>query len=101
MNHRLTKLCKVLGVNQSTYYAWDKNGESKHSERRRKLGETIEKKFYEHKRIAGSAKIAEELHNEGKQVSCGLVAEIMWERGLKARRSKNTRLRQIPIIICR
>jgi len=46
----------VLGVSRDSYYAWDKTGESKRSERRRKLGETIEKKYYEHKRIAAAQK---------------------------------------------
>ncbi len=84
----MTKLCKVLGVNRSAYYAWDKTGESKRSERRRKIGEKVEKKFYEHKRIAGSSKIAEEIRNDGEQVSRSLVAEIMRNKGLKSKTVK-------------
>lgn len=84
----MTKLCRVVGVSRGAYYAWDKTGKSKRSERRQKLGETIEKKFYEHKRIAGSAKIAEEMHNDGERISRGMVAEIMREKGLKSRTVK-------------
>ena len=88
INHRLPKLYKVRGVSRGAYYAWHKTGESKRSERRRKLGETIEKKYYEHKRIAGSTKITEELHTEGERVSRGLVAEIMRDKGLKSKTIK-------------
>jgi len=84
----LTKLCSVLGVRRGAYYAWDKTGKSKRSERRQKLGEAIVKKFYEHKRIAGSTKIAEEMQNSGEHVSRGMVAEIMCEKGLKSRTVK-------------
>ena len=84
----MTKLCKVLGVGRGAYYAWDKTGESKRSERRRKLGEKIETKYYEHKRIAGSTKIAEELNADGERVSRGLVAEIMRDKGLRSRTVK-------------
>ena len=88
INHRLTKLCKVLGVGRGAYYAWDKTGESKRSTRRRKLGDKIEKKYYEHKRIAGSTKIAEELHADGERVSRGLVSKIMRDKGLKSKTVK-------------
>ena len=84
----MTKLCKVLGVGRGAYYAWDKTGESKRSERRRKLGEKIETKYYEHKRIAGSTKIAEELNADGERVSRGLVAEIMRDKGLRSKTVK-------------
>lgn len=84
----MTKLCKVLGVGRGSYYAWDKTGESKRSERRRKLGDKIETKYYEHKRIAGSTKITEELHADGERVSRGLVAEIMRDKGLKSKTVK-------------
>jgi putative transposase len=84
----LTKLCRVLGVSRGAYYAWDKTGKSKRSERRQKLGETIKKKFYEHKRIAGSTKIAEEMQNAGEHVSRGMVAETMRENGLKSKTVK-------------
>ena len=60
-------------------------GESKRSERRRKLGDKIEKKYYEHKRIAGSTKIREDMHADGEHVSRGLVAEIMRDKGLKSK----------------
>lgn len=48
----------------------------------------IEKKFYEHKRIAGSTKIAKELQHDGEHVSHGLVAELMREKGLRSRVAK-------------
>lgn len=84
----MTKLCRVLGVSRGAYYAWDKTGKSKRSERRQKLGEAIVNKFYEHKRIAGSTKIAEEMQNSGERISRGMVAEIMREKGLKSRTVK-------------
>ena len=83
--YRLTKLCNVLGINRGAYYAWDKTGESKRSKRRRELSNIIEKKFYEHKRIAGSTKITEELQYDGEHVSRGLVAELMREKDLRSR----------------
>lgn len=78
----MAKLCKVLKVNPSNYHAWDKRGESKRAKRRETLGEKVQKLFYEHRRIAGSAKIAEELKNNGEMVSRNYVSELMRERRL-------------------
>lgn len=41
--------------------------------------------FYEHKRIAGSTKMTEELHADGKRISRRMAAEIMHEKGLQSR----------------
>ena len=78
----MSKLCEVLKVATKNYHAWDKNGENKWAERRRNLGDKIQKKFYEHKRVAGCAKITEELKDSGVKVGRSFVAEIMRERKL-------------------
>ena len=84
----MTKLCTVLEVERSTYYAWDKNGRSKREKRRRTVGEKVKKIFYEHRQIAGSSKIAEELKSSGYRVSRGYIAEIMRSLDLKSKMVK-------------
>jgi len=48
-NYRVTKLCEVLCVKRSSYYAWDKRPESKRSERKKELTELVKKVFYDNK----------------------------------------------------
>ncbi len=84
----MTKLCEVLKVNRSAYYAWDNNGGGKREQRAKTISEKVEKIFYEHKRIPGSTKIAEELKHEGERVSNGYIANIMNALGLKSRTVK-------------
>jgi putative transposase len=81
-NYRVTKLCVVLGVTRSGYYAWDKRPESQKTKRRRRLAKLVETEFEENHRILGSKKITQNLLSKGEKVSRGLVAKIMREKGL-------------------
>jgi putative transposase len=81
-HYRVTKLCEVLRVIRSGYYAWDKRPESKRVQRRRRIAELVETAFHNSHRILGARKITEILRRNGERVSRGLVARIMRENGL-------------------
>jgi len=74
---RIAKLCELLNVKRSGYYAWDKRPESERSKRRRELADRVREEFFSNHRIPGARKIARRL-----RVSRKLVGDIMRELGL-------------------
>ena len=75
----------MLEVTRSGYYAWDKRPESKRAQRRKRIAELVETTFHASHQIFGSRKIVEVLRQRGERISCGLVARIMRENGLKSK----------------
>jgi len=71
---RIAKLCKLLNVKRSGYYAWDKRPESEQSKHRRELAERVREEFLRNHQIPGARKIARRL-----RASRRLVGEIMRE----------------------
>jgi len=69
----VTKLCKVLGVTRSGYYAWDKRPESQRSQRRHRIARLVEAEFHALHKIPGSSKICALLRRRGEQI---ILAEI-------------------------
>lgn len=84
----MTKLCDVLKVNRSAYYAWDKNGGSKREIRRSEIGKKVQKIFNEQKHIPGSCKITEILKQDGERIGHKYVSDIMKTFGLKSKTVK-------------
>jgi putative transposase len=78
----VTKLCEVLRVTRSGYYAWDKRPKSKKAERRERISKLVEHEFNASHQILGSKKITKILRDKGECVSRGLVAKIMREKGM-------------------
>ena len=78
----MTKLCEVLQVTRSGYYAWDKRPKSKREQRRERIAKLVEEEFFANHRIFGARKIAKVIRTKGEKVSRGLVADIMQEKGL-------------------
>ena len=73
---RVAKLCELLGVKRSGYYAWDKRPESERSKREKELTKLVRKEFFDNRRIPGARKIAKALKAGRK-----LVAKIMRNNG--------------------
>jgi transposase InsO family protein len=82
--YAVSRLCTVLGVCRSAYYAWRKNpcGPRRHEDL--ELKPMIREIFWEHKRRYGARRIAEELAACG--ISCGRrrVGRLMKELDLLA-----------------
>ena len=74
---RIAKLCKLLNLKRSGYYAWDKRPESEQDKRRKEIAERVRKEFFGNHQIPGARKIAKKL-----RVSRRLVGDIMRKLGL-------------------
>ena len=73
---RVAKLCELLDVKRSGYYAWDKRPESERSKREKDLTKKVRDEFFSNHRIPGARKIARKLKAGRK-----LVAKIMSNNG--------------------
>lgn len=74
VNYRVTKLCDVLDVKRTSYYAWDKRPESNRIKRKREITELVIKNFHDNKRIPGSVKIAENISSSERKINRKLVS---------------------------
>lgn len=84
--------CRLLGVSPAGYYARKGRPESAQAGRRRELAERIEQIHWENRQVYGSPRVHQVLKREGQDVSVNTVADIMRERGIKAK----TRRRFFP-----
>jgi putative transposase len=71
----VAKLCKVLGVSRSGYYAWDKRPRSARTQENQLITEQIKEIHKKKRRTYGCRKITQELRRSG-QLN---VAEIHWK----------------------
>jgi len=77
---RVARLCKLLEVTSSGYYAWDKRPESKREKAKKELTEKIQHEFFNNHKIPGAKKIAKTL-----SVNRKTVGKIMREKGWKSK----------------
>ena len=84
--------CRLLGVSRAGYYACRDRPESARAGRRRELAERIDRIHRENRQVYGSPRVHQVLKREGQDVSVNTVADIMRERGIKAK----TRRRYVP-----
>lgn len=73
---RVAKMCTVLKVSKSGFYAWLKRTESKQRKRRGQLKKAIKKIHIESRETYGSPKITKKLNQQGSNVSQKTVARI-------------------------
>lgn len=78
---RIAKLCDVLNVTRSAYYAWDGRPESKRSIRKKELTEQVKEEFFRNHKIPGARKIAKKLSTPTTPVGRNSVSKIMRENG--------------------
>jgi len=77
-------MCRILSVSRSGYYRWRKRPESHRLVRNKQLKVHIRAIYNKHKGRYGSPKIADELNDNGFQVSKNSVARRMKEAGLRS-----------------
>lgn len=81
-------MCRVLGVQRSGFYAWLREPKSARTIEDERLSTMIEYSFRLSDETYGSPRITDDLHDAGERASVHRVAQIMRDRGLKARRPR-------------
>ena len=82
------RMCEVLGVSKSGFYAWRDRPESGRKKRREELAGKIRSVQSRHRGVYGSPRVVRVLRGEGEKVCENTVARIMREEGLGARRKR-------------
>jgi len=83
--------CRALGVSQSWFYKWKRGDASLRRARRAALAAEVARLFALHQGKCGSPRITADLKDAGWSVSVNMVAKVMRELGLAARRRKRRR----------
>jgi len=82
---RLGKLCRVLDVSPSGYYAWRERPVSQREVKNQQLLEQIKEIHQKSRRTYGSPRITEELRKQGERCGEHRVARIMQKQGIRAK----------------
>jgi transposase-like protein len=84
----VTRMCKVLAVLSSGYYAWRQRPPSARETANQELFKKIEVVYNENHGVYGSPRIYRELRDQGVACSENRIARLMRLRGLHAKQSK-------------
>lgn len=82
--HGVEKMCRVLEVARSGYYAWRKRPESDHKKADKRLLEDIKRIHRQGRNAYGSPRVTKQLHAEGVRCGKNRVARLMRAAGLRA-----------------
>src|SRR5436853_6213603 len=95
-NHKeefpILRMCQVLEVSESGYYAWLKREPSEREQVDKELGDLIEDAYQKNRQVYGSPRIHAELKDQGIHCSTKRVSRLMRERGINAK-SKRRKMR--------
>jgi putative transposase len=83
----VAKLCKLLEVSRSGYYAWEKRPESSRKKENEELLALMKKLHGKHRGVYGSRKMKKALEQEGWKVNHKRVERLMKAGGLRSRLS--------------
>jgi putative transposase len=81
--YRVSRLCRILNVSPSGFYAWSKRPPSAHRQSNIALGDHIEAIYRRSRSTYGRPRIHDDLKDEGIYVSGKRVARLMRERDIK------------------
>lgn len=84
----IKRMCKVLEVSVSGYYAWRSRPPSEREMANRELAQKIERVYHASYRTYGSPRVYRELKARGETCSENRVARLMRRLGLQARQKK-------------
>jgi putative transposase len=87
--YAIKRMCRVLEVSVSGYYAWLKRAPSRRSQENTVLGERIVHLYHANRQVYGSPRIHAALHAEGQACGKKRVARLMREHGLSAKARKH------------
>ena len=85
------RMCRMLDVSPSGYYAWRNRPPSTREMANQKLIKKIEAVFKESKETYGSPRVHRELARQGMGYSKNRIARLMRLRGLKSKRTRRYR----------
>lgn len=91
--YTITKMCKVLGTDKTTFDKWKSQAISPRHDRVNLLKKEITSIFYEYKELYGGAKITAELQSRGFKIKTGQVCIHMRKLGLVSKIRRNYRLK--------
>jgi transposase InsO family protein len=86
-------MCRLLSVSRSGFYAWLKRPISAREQQRIHIAEATEAMFYGFKKRYGAPRLTVELNAQGVPCCLNHVAELMQEKGLRARNGKGFKYR--------
>jgi transposase InsO family protein len=86
--HSVTRLCRVLRVTRSGFYAWCHRGPSAHAQRDAQLRVQVRASFDASRGRYGHPRVHRDLAEAGEHVSEKRIARLMREDGLVARARK-------------
>jgi putative transposase len=86
--HLVRRMCRVLGVSASGYYAWLNRPESNRARENRRLVVEIKAIHKENRGVYGSPRIHAELKDRKTHVSENRVARLMRENSIAAKQKK-------------
>ncbi len=81
----IRRLCHVLEVSESGYYAWCKRAPSERKRTDEELGKRIEDAYRNNRRVYGSPRLHAELKEQGMHCVRKRVARLMRKRGINAK----------------
>jgi putative transposase len=86
--HKVSKMCHVLGVSISGYYDWRNRPESDRSKRNAQLVQLIKRHHKASRRTYGSPRIHRDLVDSGEMVSLNRVARLMSTHGIQSKMAR-------------
>lgn len=86
--HPVSRMCRVLSVSQSGYYAWKRRPQSRRRRDDKVLSARIRMAFLLSHATYGSPRMVHELRDQGFAVGRRRVARLMRETGLRARQKR-------------
>ena len=81
---RVGRMCNVLSVSRSSYYAWLKRPESSRKKENRKFAAKIKVIHGQYRKVYGSPRIHKELKDQGVPCGQNRVARVMKQEGIRA-----------------
>lgn len=84
----IERMCAVLSVQRSGYYAWQKRKPGKQEQANKGLDKKIVDLFNKHKERYGAPRLTDELRDEGEMCSKNRVSRRMKHLGIKAKGKK-------------
>ena len=87
----IQKLCSLLGVSRSAFYAWQKCPRSLRHQQNQSLAIAIQKTFLKQRRLYGARRLTAQLHLQGFSCGHNRVARLMRALGLKAQQKARFR----------
>lgn len=84
-NFEVAKMCQIMNISRSGYYAFLKRPESERSKRQKKILDEIKIVHTENYEIYGAPRITVELNDKGINVGKGMVGRLMKKNGIKSR----------------